>query len=386
VLAHLSELSRRAGPRPALASPEEALRDPHEAGRRDLLARTLRDQLAQELGVEPARLSQLTALVAAHALLLLREKSRELVGEVEAGEEEVPARQDRRDVLGRVVRESLAHQLGLEPSLLRGLSLEQAAAVLVRLTAIRDRVRELEARVQAPAAAEEHLERRDIVARALRTVLADELDVHPRVLGGLSPLGSARMLTQFTAARNAVARMQTQVAVDELTGAMRRAAGESRLEQELRRANRLAGGRLTIAFLDMDALKSVNDTSGHAAGDRLLRELVATLRARLRSYDAIIRWGGDEFVCILPQTSTEAAHKVFNEVLESFNRQTGQRFSAGFADLQEGDGISELVARADRDLYAGRARQDGHLPSAAPAEPEPKPSAARRFFRFLLGG
>jgi diguanylate cyclase (GGDEF)-like protein len=180
--------------------------------------------------------------------------------------------------------------------------------------------------------------------------------------------------------------MQTQVAVDELTGALRRAAGEVRLEQEMRRANRLAGGRLIIVFLDMDALKTVNDTSGHAAGDRLLRDLVSTLRARLRSYDAVIRWGGDEFVCILPQTGAEAAEKVFSEVLDSFRSHTGQRFSAGFAALEEGDGIPELVARADRDLYDRRAaRHDGHLATVPAPKPQPRPGALDRVRNFLLG-
>jgi diguanylate cyclase (GGDEF)-like protein len=381
VLGQLSELSRQLGHRPELAGPDQALRDPHEAARRDLLSRALRDQLAEDLGVEPRKLSQVTPVVAAHSLLHLREMKRRLRNgqRGEGPEEEVPVRQDRRDVLGRVVREALAFQLGLEPSLLRGLSLEQAAAVLVRLIAIRRRLQDLERQTAPDAPAEEKLERRDVVARALRTVLADELEVHPRVLGGLSPLGSARVLTHVTAARRAVARMQNQVAVDELTGALRRAAGEARLEQEMRRTNRLAGGHLIIAFIDMDALKAVNDTSGHAAGDRLLHDLVATLRARLRSYDAVIRWGGDEFLCILPQTGTEAAEKVFAEVRDSFSSQTGQRFSIGFADLQEGDGISELVARADRDLYQRKASQDGQGPAPAkPAQAPRKPGLLAR--------
>lgn len=388
VLGQLGELSRRLGQGPELVGPDQALRDPHEAARRDLLSRALRDQLAEELGVEPKKLSQVTAVVAAHSLLQLREMKRRLRnGQGEPGaEEETPVRQDRRDVLGRVVREALAFQLGLEPSLLRGLSLEQAAAVLVRLIAIRRRLQELERQVSPQPASEEKLERRDVVARALRTVLADELQVHPRVLGGLSPLGGARVLTHVTAARKAVVRMQNQVAVDELTGALRRAAGEARLEQEMRRTNRLAGGHLIIAFLDMDSLKAVNDSSGHAAGDNLLRELVVTLRARLRSYDAVIRWGGDEFLCILPQTGTEAAEKVFREVLESFKVQTGQRFSIGFAELREGDGISELVARADRDLYQRKAGNDGQGPVAAkPAQSSRGPGLGARLAAFLRG-
>ena len=123
--------------------------------------------------------------------------------------------------------------------------------MLVRLLAIRHRLAQLERQLQAPAEAEVRPERRDAVARAIRSLLADQLGVHPRVMGGLSPAGGARLLNHISQARHAVARMQTQVAVDELTGALRRAAGEMRLEQEIRRARRLVGGGLVIAFIDV---------------------------------------------------------------------------------------------------------------------------------------
>ena len=108
--------------------------------------------------------------------------------------------------LGRVVREALAHQLRLEPSLLRGLSLDQAASVLVRLVELRQRLWDLERRLEPAVALEDRSERRDVVARALRTVLAGELNVHPRLLGGLSPAGGARLLTHLTAASRQAAR------------------------------------------------------------------------------------------------------------------------------------------------------------------------------------
>jgi diguanylate cyclase (GGDEF)-like protein len=177
------------------------------------------------------------------------------------------------------------------------------------------------------------------------------------------------------------------MAVDELTGALRRAAGEARLEQEIRRANRLAGGQLTISFIDLDSLKTVNDSAGHAAGDNLLQTLVSSVRTRLRSYDTIVRWGGDEFVCILPQTDAEAADKVFGEILEGFKEQTGQRFSIGIANLHEGDSMSDLVARADRHLYARKGRHaEGPPPPAEPVQKAPRAGFAGRFARLLKGG
>jgi diguanylate cyclase len=180
--------------------------------------------------------------------------------------------------------------------------------------------------------------------------------------------------------------MQNQIAVDDLTGALRRAAGEARLEQEIRRARRSPGSTLVIAFLDVDSLKAVNDSAGHSAGDRLLQFLVGTLRARLRSYDVIIRWGGDEFVCVLPQTPLDAAEKVFGEVVESFGSQTGRRFTAGFAELKDEDTLSELVARADHDLYV-RKTKPPEEPAPPPPTPVPHPrrGVTRRLLHFLTG-
>ena len=84
--------------------------------------------------------------------------------------------------------------------------------------------------------------------------------------------------------------------LDGLTGAFRREMGRLALRNEIDRARR-ADGKFVIAYIDVDGLKGVNDRNGHAAGDRVLRMLVATMRANLRSYDPIVRFGGDEFVC-----------------------------------------------------------------------------------------
>jgi diguanylate cyclase (GGDEF)-like protein len=84
--------------------------------------------------------------------------------------------------------------------------------------------------------------------------------------------------------------------LDELTGACSRGLGEILLRHEIERANRPEGD-LTLVFIDADGLRETNDHSGHAAGDALLRSAFNGLQARLRPYDPIVRWGGDEFVC-----------------------------------------------------------------------------------------
>lgn len=113
---------------------------------------------------------------------------------------------------------------------------------------------------------------------------------------------------------------------------------------------------LAIAFLDIDGLKSVNDgPGGHAAGDRLIIEAAATLVASLRPYDLVIRYGGDEFLCVLPGLTAAEATRRFDLIRRSLAAAAdGCSVSVGIATLAERDQLDALVARADADLYRGR--------------------------------
>ena len=140
---------------------------------------------------------------------------------------------------------------------------------------------------------------------------------------------------------------------DQLTGAMARDAGLRAIEHEIARARR-TGDPLTLAFVDVDKLKRVNDAHGHAVGDTLLRNVVEALRSGLRETDLIVRYGGDEFLCALAGATKKNAAKrlaVSEDVLAGF--ATGS-LSVGLADLRAGDDTAALIARADRALYAGR--------------------------------
>src|SRR6202008_1651198 len=94
--------------------------------------------------------------------------------------------------------------------------------------------------------------------------------------------------------------------LDELTGAYRRGLGEILLRHEMRRAGR-QGGERGLNFLDVDHLKQTNARTGHAAGDALLLQVFGGVQAKLRPYDPIVRWGGDEFVCTISGISTAEA-------------------------------------------------------------------------------
>jgi diguanylate cyclase (GGDEF)-like protein len=156
------------------------------------------------------------------------------------------------------------------------------------------------------------------------------------------------------AARHVSAREREHSSRDGLTGALLRDAGLAELEREIARVRRM-GHPLVLAFIDVDHLKTVNDSRGHASGDRLLIEVASTLRARLRSYDLVVRFGGDEFLCALPGLSMSAATtrlELVNTMLAD-GAEHGS-ITVGLAELQPDDSTADLIARADAQLYRQR--------------------------------
>ena len=142
--------------------------------------------------------------------------------------------------------------------------------------------------------------------------------------------------------------------IDQLTGALGRELGIATLEREINRA-RHGNGRVVLAYVDVDGLKQVNDRLGHAAGDALLRDVVAAIQPHLRSYDPIVRVGGDEFVCALGQCVPEDAHRRFQAIAATLARtRPGASISVGFAELRPEDTLEQLTQRGDRALYEAK--------------------------------
>ncbi len=134
--------------------------------------------------------------------------------------------------------------------------------------------------------------------------------------------------------------------LDELTGAYRREMGQLALSHEIDRARR-SDGRFVVAFVDVDRLKDVNDHDGHAAGDRVLQAVARAIRTRLRSFDPIIRYGGDEFVCGLGGTDVAEAERRFESIEVAIETETSVGISVGLAVLADGDTAEQLTERAD---------------------------------------
>jgi diguanylate cyclase (GGDEF)-like protein len=151
---------------------------------------------------------------------------------------------------------------------------------------------------------------------------------------------------------------------DGLTGLYSHSRIIDQLEAALRRADRREG-RLAVAMLDIDGFKLVNDTHGHLVGDQVLKALAHLLRQRLRLSDVLGRYGGDEYLVVLPDTDAAAALAKMDDIRRNFaavEHDTGRRsftvtVSGGIAEFPEAASVHELIARADEALY--RAKRAG---------------------------
>ncbi|HVV81825.1 MAG TPA: GGDEF domain-containing protein [Kofleriaceae bacterium] len=166
--------------------------------------------------------------------------------------------------------------------------------------------------------------------------------------------------------RSDISRALTAAATDPLTGAANRGA----FDAELGRLCDLAaagGDGFALLLLDVDHFKAINDTHGHPVGDRVLMALVAFCRESVRKGDLIARWGGEEFVVLLPSASLRVAASKARDLLKALARRRWNiddgnatlafTVSAGATAWRDGDAPADVVARADQALY--KAKQAG---------------------------
>jgi len=136
---------------------------------------------------------------------------------------------------------------------------------------------------------------------------------------------------------------------DSLTGLHTRSYLEYELwSKESERAKRYVHP-LSIIFLDMDGLKLINDSMGHSGGDRALRGLSAGILRQIRSSDSLIRYGGDEFLLLLPEIDGVQARILMDKIQEHMPKTI--RFSFGVAEWREDSTLAILLQEADKELY-----------------------------------
>jgi diguanylate cyclase (GGDEF)-like protein len=151
-------------------------------------------------------------------------------------------------------------------------------------------------------------------------------------------------------------RERAASSIDELTGAYRRDPGIVELAREVARAKRTRRP-FVLAFADVDGLKATNGSLGHAAGDQLLCRVVDTMRSHLRSYDLVVRYGGDEFLCALLDVGIDSAAERVVHISADLATYPAASISTGLAELRPQDSLEELIARADAALRAQRRRR-----------------------------
>jgi len=165
---------------------------------------------------------------------------------------------------------------------------------------------------------------------------------------------AARELAEAVRLRVQATHSLKSATTDELTDAWVRKFGLEEASRELARAYRTGVG-LVLAFVDVDGLKLVNDSRGHLAGDALLKLVGATIRAHVRPYDVIVRYGGDEFVCVMSDLGALEARERFDKVAEVL-RELDAKHSVtfGIAEAVRGESLEALITRADADLLEAR--------------------------------
>jgi len=156
--------------------------------------------------------------------------------------------------------------------------------------------------------------------------------------------------------------LRKQATVDGLTGLLNRRTGELQLEKAYRAACE-GGTGMCVLLVDIDHFKAINDTWGHPAGDVVLKDVAHLLRSSVRATDSVARWGGEEFLIVLPYCNLPAAQKqaerIRMRVAQKHQPQVGQiTLSIGVAQLQNHDEtLAGLIDRADKALY--RAKKEG---------------------------
>lgn len=193
------------------------------------------------------------------------------------------------------------------------------------------------------------------------TIAASMLAAVTFVTGRLSLLRD-KLKTQRAELAQALARIQEMATRDDLTLLANRRHMNELLVIEKERHDR-KGRALSLALLDVDWFKRVNDARGHAAGDEVLREFAQQALAAIRATDVLARWGGEEFLLMLPDTDPQTAAMVLERMrsrIAAHAFTAGEAplrisFSAGVTVARKAETVAEAIARADTALYAAKA-------------------------------
>jgi len=205
-------------------------------------------------------------------------------------------------------------------------------------------------------------QRYDVSQEFVHFALASSMLASVAFLTGQLTLLRQRLKTQKTELAEALARIQEMATRDDLTLLTNRRHMNELLAYEKQRHDR-KGRTLCLALLDIDWFKRVNDTYGHAVGDQVLRDFARQAQSTVRGADVMARWGGEEFLLMLPDTELHAAGQVLARIqaeISALRPVAGDAtlhitFSAGLTASRPEERIAAAIERADRAMYAAKA-------------------------------
>jgi diguanylate cyclase (GGDEF)-like protein len=196
-------------------------------------------------------------------------------------------------------------------------------------------------------------------------VLDRSLSARPIQMLRDSDSASTLAITASMLAENLLLRLRRQRAqkfalTDPLTRLFNRRMGITSLDQEIARAHR-SGHPMTVLMIDLDDFKKLNDVHGHVQGDHALRAIAEVLRKTLRKSDTICRYGGEEFLVVLPETTAEEASILAARLFTAAEARGREMqlpitVSIGQASIRAEDTVESLLQRADKALYASKSQ------------------------------
>ena len=271
------------------------------------------------------------------------------------------------DAQGRVdyLNPAAARLFGVDAKSAGGIALEQLAPV------VEESDRKLLAepvRQALGAGAPLNIGRRAFLIRSGGHERLVELSAAPIRLETGEGIGAVALLHDVTEVRGLARQMSYQATHDALTGLVNRVEFERRLQESVDTAHRGDGAHV-LCYMDLDRFKGINDTSGHQAGDAMLREVAKILRQAVRDSDTVGRVGGDEFGMLLVGCPLEKARQIADDVCRAVNdfrfvwkdRIFNVGVSIGLVEIaREGGTMEEAMAAADSACYVAK-RQGGHV-------------------------
>jgi len=182
----------------------------------------------------------------------------------------------------------------------------------------------------------------------------------------------ARPLVEQAGTALALLHARTEAGTDAVAGCMNHRAMRRRLDEEIGRATR-AGTPLSCLLIDLDNFKLVNDEHGHQAGDAVLREVASALVGEFRAFDRVARYGGDEFVVIMPNADLRSAAAAANRALERLSAvpglddERGVPASIGVAEWHAPMSTDDLLRACDEALLRSKREGKGRVSRASGA-------------------